>query len=580
LLPFAPITLGALAGAVMMLTQGSGVTTVAASDRPHRVVAPSPAASVTVKGARSTREAAKVPIPKKRYLRDACKLPPRWVRSIDRGWVPGPVRDTDIVLVPRPPSYVGTTFNASHSGPYDFLQKVPLVFYGPGVIEPQGMVDVGREVTLADLAPTQASMLGFDMRQQDGRPIKEVVPDSARPKLLVTASIDGGGWNVLERWPRSWPFLSSLIEGGVGVAEVSAGSSPSITPAIHTTMSTGAWPREHGVTGIAIRKGQNIVGAFSSDDSDADVPVEPRLNLRSKTLADKWDLATGNRAKAGLIASGNFPIGFLGQGAALDHGDKDFALIAKTSGDWATDRRFYSMPRWASHIHGRRRDRIAMDATDGKRDGKWRGHDVLSTQIGFTPADAARVARTATTMLAKEGFGRDSVTDLLYVHFKSPDHVSHRWNMIAREMSDVLASVDTGLKTLTAWLDANVGYGNYVLTVTADHGLTPLDRGGWAINRPELLDDVRERFDRVNDDEGIVTRTSATSLFTNAEEMKVNGTSPEEVSSFLSRYRIGDNIAEGIEPPRAFRQRLNERIFKAVFPGRSLPLISRCAQAG
>ncbi|MDQ3661797.1 MAG: alkaline phosphatase family protein [Actinomycetota bacterium] len=582
LLPFAPMAFAALVGAVLLVTQPSAREPVSESRQPQALTEPgTQPAPVVVKGRRSARQSAQVPIPKKRYLRDACKLPPRWIRYIDRGWAPGPTRSRDIVLVPRPPSYVGTFLNTSHSGPYDFLQRVPLVFYGPGLIEPQGQLSIDREVTLADLAPTHAAMLGFNFGDRQGRPIHEVLTDDAQPpRLLVTVSIDGGGWNVLNGRPDSWPYLARLIERGSNIKKASVGSSPSITPAIHTTMSTGNFPQVHGVTGIGIRNGDELVGAFSYDGNYSGVPVEPRLNLRSKTLADKWDAANANRAKAALIASGNYPLGLLGHGASMATGDKDLALIAEPSGDWTTDRRYYSMPRWATAITGRKRDRQMMDRADGTADGSWRGHDIATTQTGFTPADAAWVARTATTLLDEEGFGKDSIADLLYVHFKSPDHVGHRWNMNSREMGDVLTSVDDGLKTLVTWLDANIGYGGYLLTVTADHGQTPLGEGGWAINRAELLDDVRERFDHVDDDLGIIERSSATSLFLSVEEMRANGVSPEEISSYLSRYRIGDNLPEGVTAPAAFDNRLNQRLFSAVFPGRSLPLITRCAEAG
>ena len=580
ILPFAPMALAAVVGAFLLVTQPSAVDSVKASGQPQASPAGTQQATVVVKGTRSTRQAAKVPIPKKRYLRDACKLPPRWVRYIDRGWVPGPIRSSDIVLVPRPPSYVGTFINTSHSGPYDFLQKVPLVFYGPGLIEPQGQLNIEREITLADLAPTHAAMLGFDFGKHQGKPIYEVLPDAAEPpRVLVTVSIDGGGWNVLNRRPHSWPHLARLIERGSTVRKAVVGSSPSITPASHATMSTGSFPQVHGVTGIAIRRKHKLVGAFSPDGGNSGVPVEPRLNLRSETLADRWDPANGNRAKAALVASGNYPLGLLGHGASLAKGDKDIAMLAELTGDWATDRRFYSMPRWVSTIPGRKADRVRMDRADGAADGRWRGHDTSTTQIGSTPADAAWVARTATTLLEEEGFGKDSITDLLYVHFKSPDHVGHRWNMNSQEMGDVLTSVDDGLESLVTWLDSNIDYGGYVLTVTADHGQTPLTRRGWAINRAELRNDVSEQFDHIDDDLSIIERTSATSLFLSIKEMRANGVSPEEISSFLSRYRIADNLPDGVEAPASFSSHLHQRLFSAVFPGRSLPLITRCAEA-
>jgi hypothetical protein len=111
------------------------------------------------------------------------------------------------------------------------------------------------------------------------------------------------------------------VEGAI------TGSSPSITPATHTNISTGTFPNVHGVTAIAVRRpGGAIVGSFSRDDSYTGPLVEPSLNLRT-TIGDDWDLATGNRAMVGMISAGNYPLGMLGQGAQLDGGDREIWLM-------------------------------------------------------------------------------------------------------------------------------------------------------------------------------------------------------------------------------------------------------------
>ena len=207
-------------------------------------------------------------------MRKACRLPAHWVTYIRRGWNPGPERAADLILVPKAPHFVGTRINTSHSGPYGFLQRVPLVFYGPGYVRPLGRHRPGREVTVADIPPTYAKVMGFPWPRRDGAPISEILEEEATPpRLIVTISIDGGGWNVLNRWPRAWPNLATLIEKGTNVEGAVVGSSPSITPAIHTSMSTGFWPRRHGVTAIAVRSANGeIVGAFTPSTNEIGAP--------------------------------------------------------------------------------------------------------------------------------------------------------------------------------------------------------------------------------------------------------------------------------------------------------------------
>jgi hypothetical protein len=166
----------------------------------------------------------------------------------------------------------------------------------------------------------------------------------------------------------------------------------------------------------------------------------------------------------------------------------------------------------------------------------------------------------------------------MYLHYKSPDHVGHKWNMISPEMSDVLTSVDAAVGSLVKWLDTNVGADRYVMVVTADHGQTPLEAGGWPMSRDELLRDINQRFDTVRNGNGILERTSATSLFSNLKEMKANGVTPADVSSFLSGYTIGDNVADGAAVPEGFEERTDEPILAAAFPGRRLDKVESCVR--
>ena len=156
----------------------------------------------------------------------------------------------EIQIVAAEPDYVGG--GLSHAGPWDYVQRVPLFFYGPGRVPATGRVE-GR-ATLADVAPTNAAMLDFDFDAPDGHVLdRALLPDGERagpPKLLLTLVWDGAGRNVLDEWPDDWPFLASLIERGVWFDDAEIGSSPSNTPPTHATIGTGAFPRRHGVVDL------------------------------------------------------------------------------------------------------------------------------------------------------------------------------------------------------------------------------------------------------------------------------------------------------------------------------------------
>lgn len=536
------------------------------------------AADIPRRGSESPSSSAPTPGTYGALVSTACSLPKRWVRAVYRGSRPGEARDHDILIVPDPPNYAGSFTYTSHSGPYDFLQKVPLTFYGPSFVKDQGRISIDREVTVADLAPTYARVLGMPWARTGARSIDEILaPTTRTPRLIVTVSIDGGGWNVLDEWPDATPFLRGLMDRGTNVDGAVVGSSPSVTPAIHTNIGTGTFPREHGVTGIVVRADDgSMTGSFSAIGKDA--PLQPDISLRVTTVADEWDLMTGNEAKVGLMASGKFILGMLSQGTAVPGGDKDMVALLESRDEWFTEPRYYSLPGYLNPAPVSSSVFLdEVDRADGSADGLWLGHELATLPFGNTPALAPWQVDVATDFLDRENYGQDDVADLFHLHFKSPDHAGHMWNMINPEQRDVLMSVDRALQDLVAWLEEHVGDEQFMLVVTADHGQTPVEAGGWPINRYELERDIGDAFDHNENERQLIEHPSPTVLHTDVDEMGANGTTAKAISAFLMRYTIGENINDGNPIPGGFEDRIGDRIFRAVLPAGLIDDAARCA---
>ena len=513
-------------------------------------------------------------------IKRACAIPRSWAKYTARGWEPGEAQDWDVAVIPKEQNWFGSFRATSHSGPFDYLQDVPLVFYGPGFIQDTGTISLDREVTLADVAPTQARVMGFSEFESDGTAIEEVLkPTPKTPAALVTVVIDGGGWNVLRTTEGTWPRLAELMEAGASIDRAVVGSSPSITPAVHTTLSTGVWPYEHGVTAIVTRSEEGeLLGGFTQVQYDRDeTNSDPTLNLESQTLADRWDLATNNRAEVAMVASQNFHLGMVGHGASIEGADKDIA--AMTQGRrWATNTEYFSLPPYVNSFRELlERGLRATDVADGHSDGKWRGHGFLN--IESTPAYSRWEAHLFKNILRREGFGEDEITDLAYINFKAPDAAGHEWNMIAPEQRDAMRSVDQELGELVKFLNDEIGRDRYVLAVTADHGQTPLGGRGWAIDQIEARADLEDRFDQLDNGPGreIVKTTSAGTYFFNRGEMQANDVTPDQVAAFLNNYTVKDNIPEDSDVPDEYKGRLNDEIFVAAIPGASIDDMARCA---
>ena len=519
--------------------------------------------------------------PQGHYLERACKIPPEWAQRVARGYVRGGPRDSDLVIIPESPGYVGGFESTSHSGPYNFLQHVPLIFYGPGFIEAQGEVTPDAETTLADVAPTYAEMMDFDFPTRQGTSLSSILSDSEdSPNLIVSVVVDGGGWNVYNEWPQSYPFMKDLIEKGASVSNATVGSSPSVTPSTHTNLSTSAFPDRHGVTGIVVRKDDgSFVGGFTKELDYAGSKTDPSITLELTTLADEWDKAQGNQPQIATVSFGNYTAGMIGHGAELAGADKDIAAFEEDQ-IWATDTRYYALPPYLNtELPGPEEYVEETDLLDGQSDDLWRGHAIAP--LDATPAFAPYVNDAVKAIVSREGMGADELTDLFYINYKSPDMAGHQWNMTRPEQKDVLLSVDRALEDLVSYLDEQVGNDEYVLLITADHGQTPLGAGGWAVDKAEIIEDVDEAFDETRNGVGLIERTSPTVMFVKESELEANNVTPEKLASYLTEYSIEENVGrrDGDEVPSEFRDRTDDPVFAAVFPGGRIPEVLECTGA-
>lgn len=73
-----------------------------------------------------------------------------------------------------------------------------------------------------------------------------------------------------------------------------------------------------------------------------------------------------------------------------------------------------------------------------------------------------------------EKLGQRDTTDLLSISFSSNDLIGHCWGPDSQEVFDVTLRSDLIIRDLLKFLDDKVGKANYVVALTADHGVCPL----------------------------------------------------------------------------------------------------------
>ena len=490
-----------------------------------------------------------------------CALGGEILGRLWRGYVPG--RSFELLFVPQRPNYVGAFDYWGHSGPWDYLQNVPLVLYGPR-IESLGRVPDAADPT--DIYATVDELLDADLPPRRGTPLSEAIVDGKPgvPRLIATVVLDGVGRNVLRRWPGAWPHLKRLEEEGTSYVNAMLESSPSLTPATHATMATGAFPRKHRIPSIQMRRDD---GSMTTANRGRD----PR-DIEMTTFADEYDLARNNRPLVGLLGWSAWHLGLLGHGKQLAGGDADHLGILLGRGRVVGNNDFYSTPTYLPGERNLEEHARDLDRSDGEVDDKWMGHRVLAGHVNpawvYWQRDAVR------RLLRREGYGSDRVPDLFFTNYKIADIAGHRFSMSSREMRAVIAAEDDALASLVRYLKREVK--DYVLIVTADHGHTPPseETGSWPIDFLELDDDLQAHFG-LSEDQSITEKATAAGFYLDNRARRDAGITKDKITEFVNSYTIAENWDGDL--PEAFVERGDEHVFSAAFMDSDFPEIMECA---
>jgi hypothetical protein len=495
----------------------------------------------------------------------ACGMPHEELLRTWRGWSPD--RSGELQMIPAQPNFVGS--GLPHVGPWNYVQEVPMLWYGPGFVPAQGAVK--RPVTSVGIAPTVAKLLRFPFTAPDGSPMTEaLLPEAQRPdppKLIVTVVWDAGGRDVLAAHPNSWPYLKSLIPKGTWFENASVGSSPTSTAQIHANIGTGAFPDDHLLVGHRLRVGATLTTPWNQGPNLIVLP----------TLADLYDRAMGNKPLVGISATVNIHFGMMSHGSFFNGGDRDFGMTRSiTGGTTLTDEGFewnlpgqikdyYTLPGYLNDVPGFQKDVDTLDRADGQFDGKWRDNSIDQLLNGFdTPARIPYQERVLETMVTNEGFGQDDVPDLLYANFKEIDYISHIWTMNSPEMDDAVRDQDAALKQLVQFLDAQVGKGQLAMVLTAFHGAIPDPKvsGGFHISPTAISAGQNAAFND-GDDVPVVQLLQPSQIYVNEAELRQSGGTLEDMARWIMERTKGNTAPPGVVVPPSEQ---SQKVFEASFP--------------
>lgn len=340
--------------------------------------------------------------------------------------------------------------------------------------------------------------LNHGFSQQSGQP--------ARPKLVVGLVIDQMRWDYLYRYSDRYKpngGFKRLLTQGFSNENTLIPYTPTVTACGHTCIYTGSVPAIHGIAGNTWYQRSAGKVTYCTEDksvqtvgsSTASGQMSPR-NLLVTTIGDELRLATNFRSKVIGIAMKD-------RGAILPAGHAANAAYwyDNLSGQWISSTYYQnSLPAWVTAFNDRKVvDKFYQQGwstlyplntyTNSTADEKtYEGKPFGAAAKGF-PYDLKAMAgknyntiavtpfgNTMTLALAKEALvnealGKNGVTDMLTVSLSSPDYIGHTFGPNSIEAEDGYLRLDADLGDFLNFLDQQVGKGQYLLFLSADHGV-------------------------------------------------------------------------------------------------------------
>ena len=505
-------------------------------------------------------------------------LPHRWLQRMANAY-----REDfsgDLQYLPKYPNPVDGGF--SHAGPWDHLQNVPLLVWGPGYVKP-GVYE--EDASLVDIAPTSAALVKFPYTSPDGRILDEaLLPADQRklPKLVVTLVWDSAGINVLQEWPDDWPYLRQMMDQGAWFPNAFVGISNSNTPPGHAAIGTGAYPTTSGFVDEWVRIGDQLIHPGDGG---------PQL-LLWPTFADLYDLAQDNEPIVGDVATLASHTMMMSHGSMWHGGDRDVSVVrqqvgGETSGveavEWnlpGESRLYYRFPSYANEVSQIEPFNDELDRADGTADGRWRDHSIVDLRNGFdTPARTPYQSQLIEAVVEREGFGVDDVPDLLFLNYKAIDTIGHSFGMGSVEMQDTVRYQDDALRQLKSYLDRQVGKGEWVMLLTADHGAQyPWEEsGGIPIDPTKMKALVNGQFDDDGDDVLAFEQIRPTQLWANDEELAQNGVTLQQVADFIAGL-TAEQVARNDYPLAS--SEADDLVYETAFPSSVMSQLPCVVQDG
>jgi len=387
-------------------------------------------------------------------------------------------------------------------------------------------------------------------------PVPKALKAPARPRLVVLLVVDQMRADYVDKFLGQWTGgLKRLVEEGAWFRNAAYPYAATETCVGHATISTGAFPATHGMVANAWwdRKEQKMVTCTSDPDPKVEnigyVGATPQgadtawrmavpsfaEELKFQTSAATRIVTFSLKARAAITMAGHkadaatwFDGGawvtssVYGTRSFIEEQAKSHPPKADFGKTWAL-----SLPEKAYWYDEKALGAIPPNGWDLTFPHPLRGKSGVSEPdpAFYEQWASSPYADTALTELAEKAvdalkLGNSNGIDFLAVSYSSVDYVGHAFGPRSREIQDILVRLDKDLGNLFAHLDAKVGRGNYVVALSADHGVAPIpedmqstgaDAG--LLHLPELQEKIERALEAFKYPKPAVARISGSDIY-------------------------------------------------------------------
>lgn len=326
-----------------------------------------------------------------------------------------------------------------------------------------------------------------------------------RPKLVVGIVIDQMRWDYLYRYYNLYQpdgGFKRLLSQGFSCENTMIPYIPSFTACGHTSIYTGSVPAIDGITGNDWWDYDVSKLVYCTEDvneqtvgsSNTEGKMSPH-NMLVTTIGDELRLATNFNSKViGIALKDRAAILPAGHSANAAYWYDD------TTGNWITSTYYMKdLPGWVKDINSRKLvdsfyakdwntlyplSEYTQSAPDvepyeyrpfgGKESFPYSLQPYIGKAYGIIhviPAGNTFTFDMAKAAITGEQLGKSSNTDMLAISISTTDYIGHTFGPNSVEAEDNFLRLDKDIGDFLNFLDQQIGKGQYLVFLTADHGV-------------------------------------------------------------------------------------------------------------